>query len=91
MQHPSPFHVLVGALAVEVAMLGTLHATGRGGAVVREWYRTFGASAVGMDVASAAFAAQLGVTVAGTAVASGTTDARGVCQRATPQRGVPFT
>lgn len=62
---PNSLHVIAGALVAEVATLGTLRATGTGWVRVREWYRTYGASAVLMDVTSVAFAAQVGVAVAG--------------------------
>jgi hypothetical protein len=66
MPTPRLLHVFAGALVAEVATLSALRATGRGGESVREWYLSYGASAVAMDVCSAAFAAQVGLSVAET-------------------------
>lgn len=57
--------VVTAALAVEVVTVGTLLATGRGGTHIRQWYRSYGASAAVMDVLSATVGAATGMAIGG--------------------------
>ena len=60
----SASRAIAGAAIVDAVCAWTLYTTGRGGKRVREYYRTYGASAAILDVSTMAVAAYAGIRVA---------------------------